>query len=303
MALDARILSGTSVLAAVVEAGSFVRAGEALGLTQSAVSRAIARLERQIGVRLLDRTTRSMALTAEGRRLYETVSPLLVEVGEAVTAAAGAATVARGVLRVNADSYFSGLLFAPQASRFLDRYPEISLELITRPEIGEFVAEGFDVAVRFGEPKESSLVARKLMEARVLTVASPGYLERHGRPRTLEELGDHACVQFRDPATGRPFVWEMRQGRRLVTVRGRQRMLVNDVGTLLGALLSGAGIGQVLSPSVEGMLRDGKLVQLLPEWAEERFPLYAYYPSRKLQAARLRAFLEFVGEMLRGDAN
>src|SRR5580692_3445943 len=112
MAFDGRLLAGVSVLAAVVEAGSFVRAAEALGLTQSAVSRAIARLEARVGVRLLDRTTRSLTLTAEGRRLYEQVGPLLAEIGDAVTVAGGAAAVARGVLRVNADSYFSSLIFA-----------------------------------------------------------------------------------------------------------------------------------------------------------------------------------------------
>jgi DNA-binding transcriptional LysR family regulator len=236
MAFDGRVLSGVGVLAAVVEAGSFVRAGEALGITQSGVSRGVARLEAQIGVRLLDRTTRSLALTAEGRRLYEQVGPLLTEIGDAVTVAAGSAAAVRGVLRVNADSYFSALMFAPEAGRFLRKHPEVSVEMITRPELGDPVADGFDVAVRFGEPPVSSLVARKLMEPRVLTVASPGYLERCGRPATPEEIRDHECVQFRDPATGRPFVWELHRGKRVVQAQGKRRLLVNDVATLIGGL-------------------------------------------------------------------
>jgi DNA-binding transcriptional LysR family regulator len=300
MAFDGRLLAGVSVLAAVVEAGSFVRAGQALGLTQSAVSRAIARLEARVGVRLLDRTTRSLTLTAEGRLLYEQVGPLLVEIGDAVTVASGAAAVARGMLRVNTDSYFSSLMFAPHANRFLERYPEISLEMMTRPQLGELVTEGFDVAVRFGEPPESSLVARKLLEARVLTVPSPAYLERVGAPQKPEDLRDHECIQFRDPATGRPFVWELHRGRRVVAVEGRRRMMVNDVDTLFGACLAGAGIAQVLSPSVGALLREGRLVEVLPDWQDERFPLYALYPSRRLPAAKLRAFLDFVVELTRG---
>ena len=303
MAFDGRLLSGVSVLAAVVEAGSFVRAADALGLTQSAVSRAIARLEARVGVRLLDRTTRSLTLTAEGRSLYERVSPLFAEIGDAITVASGSAAVPRGLLRVNSDSYFSSLLFAPHADRFLERYPEVSLELLTRPQLGELVAEGFDLAVRFGEPPISSLVARKLLDARVLTVASPAYLERHGRPQKPEDLRNHECVQFRDPATGRPFVWELHRGRRVVAVEGRRRMLVNDVATLLAACLAGTGIAQVLSPSVGPLLRAGRLVEVLPDWQDERFPLYALYPSRRLPAAKLRAFLDFVVELTREPAN
>jgi len=299
MAFDGRLLAGVSVLAAVVEAGSFVRAAEPLGLTQSAVSRAIARLEARVGVRLLDRTTRSLTLTAEGRRLYEQVGPLLAEIGDAVIVAAGAAAAPRGVLRINADSYFSSLIFAPHANRFLERYPEVSLEMMTWPQLGDLVTEGFDVAVRFGEPPVSSLTARKLLEARVLTVASPGYLERVGVPQRPEDLHDHECIQFRDPATGRPFVWELHQGRRVVAAEGRRRMLVNDVGTLFAACLAGAGIAQVLSPSVGALLHEGRLVEVLPDWQDERFPLYALYPSRRLPAAKLRAFLDFVIELTR----
>jgi DNA-binding transcriptional LysR family regulator len=297
MTFDGRMLSGVGVLAAVVEAGSFVRAGETLGITQSGVSRGIARLEAQVGVRLLDRTTRSLALTAEGRRLYEQIGPLLAEIGDAVTVASGAAAVARGVLRVNADSYFSALMFAPQAGQFLKKHSEVSVELITRPEVGDLVADGFDVAVRFGEPAVSSLVARKLMEPRVLTVASPDYLERCGKPRSPEEIRDHECVQFRDPATGRPFIWELHRGRHVVQTQGRRRLLVNDVATLIGACLAGVGIAQVLAPSVAGHLQEGRLVEIFPDWPDERFPLYALYPSRRLPPAKLRAFLDFVVEL------
>ena len=299
MAFVGRLLSGVGVLAAVGEAGSFVQAGKALGLTQSAVSRGIARLEAQVGVRLLDRTTRSVTLTAEGRDLYERVGPLLHEMEDAVTVASGSAAVVRGRLRVNVDASFASLLLARRVGRFLEMYPRVALEVITRQELGELVAEGFDLAVRFGEPPDSSLIARKLMEARILTVAAPEYLERFGRPKRPEDLKNHDCIQFRDPSTGRPFAWELHRGRAVMPIEGRGRLLVNDVGTLFGACLAGAGIAQVMEIGVRDLLREGRLVELFPDWPDERFPLYALYPSRRLSPAKLRAFLDFVGEMVR----
>jgi DNA-binding transcriptional LysR family regulator len=291
---DSRLLHGVEVLAAVIQTGSFARAGQALGLTQSAVSRAIARLEARLGVRLLDRTTRSLAPTTEGRQLYDRLLPLLEEFAEAAAEASGAAVRPRGSLRVHADSYFASLIFAPHAARFLALYPEITLELQTRTDLGDIIGEGFDIAVRFGEPASSSLVVRKLLETRVLTVAAPSYLKHYGRPATPQDLRQHQCIHFREPATGRPFLWEFHRGRQIVAEQGQQRLLVNDVASLLNAALSGAGIAQALAPCVRDHLRAGRLIEIFPDWPGERFPLYALYPSRRLPAARLRAFIDFV---------
>src|SRR5882724_1767426 len=149
MTLDGRLLSNLHVLAAVVEGGSFARAADALGLTASGVSRAIARLEARVGVRLLDRTTRSLNLTDEGRVLYANINPLVLGIEDAVTRAAGSSGSVRGRLRVNTDAFTSRLLLSPHIRRFLELYPELSLELIARDQLGDLVAEGFDVAVRF----------------------------------------------------------------------------------------------------------------------------------------------------------
>jgi DNA-binding transcriptional LysR family regulator len=291
---DGRILSGVGVLAAVVEGGSFVRAAEALGLTQPAVSRAIARLEARIGVRLLNRTTRSVTLTPEGRGLYEEISPLLAGIGDAVTLVAGSSAAVRGRLRVNMDPYVGSLLLAPHLGRLLERYPELSLELITRAELGDLVAEGFHIAVRFGEQPPSSMVARKLLETRILTVAAPTYLEKHGRPVTPADLVHHTCIQFQDPVARQPFEWEFRRGHRILPVKTIGRLLLTDVRTMLGACLAGAGVAQVLALGVQEHLNQGTLVELFPDWPDERFPLYALYPSRRLPPARLRAFIEFI---------
>jgi len=299
MTFDGRLLAGVGVLAAVVEGGSFVRAGEALGLTASGISRAIARLERRVGVRLLDRTTRSLRLTDEGTRFYAQVAPLLEGIEEAAILAAGSSKTVRGRLRVNVDPFFSRLVLAPHLPEFLRRYPELSVEILTRDAIGDLVADGVDVAVRFGEPPASSLVARRLLETRILTVAAPAYLARHGRPPTPADLAAHACIQFRDPATGRPFEWEFRSGRSLVQVQTRGPLLLTDVGTMLGACLAGAGVAQVMALGVQDLLRDGRLVDLFPDWPDETFPLAAYHPSRHQPPAKVRAFIEFCADTIR----
>jgi DNA-binding transcriptional LysR family regulator len=296
--LDDRLLNGISVLVAVVEAGSFVRAATTLGVTQPAVSRAIARLETRIGVRLLDRTTRSLTLTADGRRLYEEISPLLSGISEAVTLASGSSTTVHGRLRVNMDPIFSSLLLAPHLPRFLNRYPELSLELLTRPELGDLISEGFDLAIRFVEPPASStLVARKLIETRVVTVAAPSYVKKHGRPTKPSDLASHHCLQFRDPVTDQPFEWEFHRGRTVVPIKTTGRLLLTDPQTLVRSCVAGAGIAQLLALAVQDRLNRGELIDLFPDWPDEKFPLYALYPSRHLPPAKLRAFLDFILEL------
>ena len=294
MTADTRILGGVSTLVAVVESGSFVRAAEALGVTQSAVSRAVSRLETRLGIRLLHRTTRSVKLTAEGQRFYEEIAPMLSGIRDAVTSATGAAAVVSGRLRVNIDPFVSRLLLAPQIGSFLNRYPELSLELITRDSLGDLIGEGFDVAVRFGDPPTSSLVVRKVLDTRILTVAAPSYIERHGRPTKPSELSRHHCIQFRNPGTGQPFEWEFHRGRKIVPVKTSGHLLLTDVGTMLGACIAGVGIAQVMALGIQDLLDGGQLVELFPDWPNEKFPLFALYPSRTLPPAKLRAFLDFV---------
>lgn len=303
MSLDGRLLSNVGVLAAVVEAGSFAKAANVLGLTPSAVSRSIARLEARIGVRLLNRTTRSLHLTDEGRQLYAQINPLVLGIEDAVTHATGSSANVRGHLRVNVDAFTSRLLLSPHIHRFLEQYPHVALELIARDQLGDLVAEGFDVAVRFGEPPSSSLVARKLLDTRIVTVASPGYLERYGRPDKPTELSNHVCIQVRDPVTGQPFTWEFQRGRKTIDVATSGRLLINEVGTILTTCLSGAGIAQIKAIGIQEQLDNGKLVDLFPDWPDERFPLYALYPSRHLPAAKVRAFIDFVGTVIGADGS
>ena len=298
MPYDGRLLSGVTVLMAVVEAGSMARAAQALGLSSSGVGRAIARLEKRVGVRLLERTTRTMTLTDEGRRFYEEVGPHLDGIEQAAMTAAGAAGVVRGRLRVNVDPFFSRIVLAAQVVTFLNRHPDVRVELIMRDHVGDLVADGFDLALRFGEPPGGSLVARKLIETRVLTVAAPGFVARHGRPKHPSEVARLPCIEFYDAANARPFEWEFRRGREVLPVSPAARLMVSDVGAMLSACEAGVGIAQIMQLSSGDLLAEGRLVELFPDWSGEFFPLYALYPSRQLRAAKVRTFIEFTVDLL-----
>jgi len=295
MAFDERMLNGMSVFAAVVDGGSFAAASEALDMSPPGVSRAIARLETRLGIRLFDRTTRSVRLTDEGRRFHAQVLPLLAGLEEAAAHAAQGATSVRGRLRVHMDPLFSRLVLAPRLGEFMQAYPQLEVELATRDQLGDIVADGFDLAVRFGEPPDSSLVARKLLDTRILTVASPAYLRHHGRPAQPQELenGRHVCIEFRDPATGRTFPWEFHRKRKRLAVKTSGRLIVNDGGTMHAACVAGYGIAQVMEVAIAPLLATGQLVELFPDWPDERFPLYALYPSRHHPSPKVRAFLDF----------
>lgn len=295
MAFDGRVISNVGVLAAIAEGGSFARAADALGLSRSGVSRAVSRLEARVGVRLLDRTTRAVSLTDEGRRLYAEVAPLLNGIEDAVTVTSGTSVAVRGRLRVNVDAFFSRQLFTPHISEFLSLYPDLSLELVARDQLGDVVAEGFDIAIRFGTPPVSSLVVKKLVETRTVTVAAPTYLRAHGTPTVPADLVDHACIQVRDSLTGQPIEeWRFRRGDEVVDVRTTGRLMVTEFGTMLGACLDGVGIARIKAIGVQHLIRQGTLVEVLPDWHGESFPLYALYPSRHLPPAKVRAFIDFV---------
>jgi DNA-binding transcriptional LysR family regulator len=295
MAFDTRLLSGLNVFVSVVEAGSFARAAVTLGLTQSGVSRSIQRLEERLGVRLLERTSKIMRLTEEGRHFHGKAMPLLSGLEEAADDAARASALVGGRLRVNVDPTFARLVLAPRIGSFLGAHPDLHLELVIRDQIGDLVAEGFDAAVRFGEPGPSTLIARRLLRTQVLTCASPAYLSQHGRPHAPRALSrGHECLLFRDPTTGAPFAWEFHQGKKRISVPVIGRLIVNDALTHLEACRAGFGVAQIFALGSTLDLASGQLVNLFPDWSDELFPLYAYYPSRHFLPNKVRAFLDFL---------
>lgn len=296
-------LDGLGVLRAVIEAGSFVRAGETLGLTQSAVSRAVARLEERVGIRLFQRTARSIALTDEGLRFYESVAPHLAAIEDATLAAGDARAEVRGRLRVNVDEGTAQYLITPRVAPFLERHPGLQLELVVRDRMGDLVRDGFDMSVRFGKPTASTLRSRLLVRTRILTCASPAYIARHGAPTKPADVAKHPCIMMRDPATGSPFAWIYVRGRKTVPVNATGQLFVNGTGALLGACIGGHGIAQVLELYTRDLIASGTLVQLLPDWIDETYPLHAFWHGTQHVSAKVRAFLDFVVEATRSQSS
>ncbi|HEX2656551.1 MAG TPA: LysR family transcriptional regulator [Xanthobacteraceae bacterium] len=297
---DERSLNGMSIFAKVVDAGSFAAAGEQLDMSQPGVSRAISRLEARLGFRLFDRTPRAALLTDDGRRFYEQIAPLLAGLREAAATASGNANSVRGRLRVNVDPFFSKLLLGPRLEAFMNRYPDLTVELITRDRLGDKVIDGLDLAVHFGEPRISTMRARKLLETRIVTVASPAYVERHGRPLRPEDLGQggHVCIESRHTWTGRPSKWEFHRGSQQMHVETSGNLIIDDSATVLNACMAGHGIAQIMEFGAEKFLAEGKLIDLFPEWPDKRFPLYALYLSGSHPPARTRAFLDFLVSLM-----
>jgi DNA-binding transcriptional LysR family regulator len=292
---DARLLNGIGVLVAVVEAGSFTSAAEVLGLTPSGVSRAIARLETRLGVRLFHRSPRRVELTEDGRRFHAEVMPLLSALADAAEAVQHSTAAVSGRLRVNADPWFARVVLAPRIPGLLRSFPQLSLDLQVSNHFEGMLSGGFDLAIRFGMPRESRLVARKLLETRVLTCASPDYLERKGLPRHPRDTAGHDFVLFRDPETGRPFSWEFHgDGGDVFTVNASGRFVTDDPSAAIEACAAGAGLFQSLELGLGPWLESRKLVAVLPEWSNEQYPLYAYYPSRRMAPRKVRAFLDLM---------
>jgi DNA-binding transcriptional LysR family regulator len=301
---DEQTLSDANVFAAVVRSGSFAGAARSMNLSQSVASRSVARLEKRLGVRVFDRTTRSVALTDEGRTLFERLEPLLHGFEEAFASVAEEQSRVRGRLRVKMHPLLSHVIPGQQLRAFLDTYPELSVELISSDKLGDLINEGIDIALSVGDLPSSSLIAKRLVNTRVITVASPGYLASHGKithPRDLLSE-EHTLIVYRNPETGRPFQWEHHSGRKVVKIATPGRLIVSDIVTLHGICMAGWGIAQVLEIAVQPMLSSGALVELFPEWGDERFPIHAIYPSRNYIPPRTRVFLDFVSSAVSNDA-
>lgn len=297
---DARVLASAEIFVHVVETGGFSTAAKVLQLTQSGVSRSIARLEQRLGHRLLHRHARALHLTEEGNRFFQAVEPLVLGLREAVEASQSASTSRTGLIRVGVDAPFGRFVLAPRIGAFLEREPGVRIELLFRPQLGDLVADKLDLIIRFGRPTMSGLITRKLFETRVLTYASPAYLARYGTPRVPSDLAtqDHQCILLINAETGRPYTWDFIRGNDVVRVKPTSRLLLADPSVRVAACRGGAGIAQLLEVYARPYSQDGSLVQVLEDWADETWPLFAYLPTRHQVSARVRAFLDFVVEIV-----
>lgn len=281
-----------AVFTKVVGAGSLSGAARELGLSPALISRKLAALEARLGVRLVNRTTRSLHLTDEGASYYEACTRLLAEIDEADAAVAAGRVEPQGVLRVALPASFGHLHVAPRIPEFAKRYPRVRLALSLSDRSVNVIEEGFDIAVRIAELEDSSLAARRLAPNRRVVCASPQYLERHGVPKLPEELAHHNCLTTNDFA----MTWEYKDPRgKAGAARVAGRYACDNWEVLREWALAGLGIALKSTWDVYRNLQDGSLVALFPGYSfHSDVAIYAVYPHRRHLPAKTRVFIEFL---------
>lgn len=279
----------------VARHGSLAAAARALDLTPPAATKRLATLESRLGVRLLNRTTRSISLTSEGETYLRHATRILAEITEMEDEVAQGRGTPRGLLRVNATLGFGRTTIAPLVSSFAQRYPEIEVQVEVTDRPVDLVESGFDLAIRFGALPDKRLNARRILANRRYLAASPAYLARHGTPRTLADLANHRCIIHRqnDEAYG---IWRFTHGEETEVVKVHGMVSSNDGDIVLGWALDGHGILIRSEWDLARYLDSGRLKIVLPEFTLPDADLFVYYPSQRNQTLRARAFIDFLVE-------
>lgn len=286
------------VFARVVETGSFRRAAEALRLPKTSVSEHVARLEKHLGVRLLERTTRRLRLTDDGAAVYERALKLLQDMEE-IESNAGAGGVPKGRLRIDVPAAFGVHVLVPALAEFRGLYPQIQIEVGSSDRPVDLLREGVDCVIRGGEVHDESLIGRLLERLDVVTLASPGYLRRRGTPQHPDDLRSHALIGYFSSKTGRPFPYDFSRDDERIEIDGPFHVCFNDTNTFVAAGLAGLGIFQSpLGVYVSSLLAEKKLKRVLPSWSVDPLSHTILYPSRRHQSARVRVFIEWALERL-----
>lgn len=283
------------VFVRVVEQGSFTRAADDLGMSRASVTTAVGQLEAHLGIRLLNRTTRRLSLTEEGRSYYRDCVLILDQVAEAEDSLSSSRRTARGRLRISIAQSFEALGFFPLLAEFMEQNPELILEVIVTDRAVNLVEEGIDCAVRATDiPADAALVARKVMSARWLTCATPGYLAAHGTPRTIDDLARHNCIRFISPSTCRVREWYFDDSGAIVTHVPNGNLWLTSLDAAVSAALSGIGVAQVPDLLAFPALLDGRLRPVLTQYVARAMPVMLVYPANRYLPAKVRAFAEFL---------
>jgi DNA-binding transcriptional LysR family regulator len=293
-------LSDMSVFVEVVDRQSFTAAADALGLSKAAVSRYVSRLERDLGVRLLNRTTRRLTLTEAGSALYDRLGPAFAEVAAAEAEILELGSAPRGRLRVTAPAYFAQAFFMHCVSRFLARFPDIELELEFENRIVDLVEERFDVAIRITTLASSSLVARRLASVRLVTVASPRYLSAHGMPERPADLRKHVVLAYTPAPAPDEIRYVDAQGK-TVSVRVKGNLRCNNDDAIRYAALEHMGIAHFPDLFVRDELESGALVRVLDGFEPPPASLCAVFPTRANLPPKVRVFVDYLADSLAGS--
>lgn len=277
---------------AVVDAGSFVRAADALDMSKAAVSRYVVDMETRLGVRLLHRTTRRLSLTDEGQLFYARSKEILAELAEAEDEITSRSEAASGLLRINAPFTFGVLHLAPLWGAFKAQHPKVELDVTLADRLVDLVEEGYDVAIRIATLENSTLVSKRLATTRIVLCASPQYLEQHGTPIHPSDLAHHQVISYTYSSTRDEWKFEGPQGP--ISVKTSPCIHTNNGDTCRAAALAHQGV--ILQPSflIGKDLSDGTLVELMPEFRSVALGIYAVYPTRKHVSAKVRVLIEFL---------
>jgi DNA-binding transcriptional LysR family regulator len=281
--------------ATIAEQGSFARAASQLGVSPSALSQTIRGLEERLGIRLLNRTTRSVAPSEAGARLLARLLPALADLDAAVADVRALRDAPAGTLRINATRLAAIHYLAPLIAPFQRAYPDVVLDVLVEDRLVDIVAERFDAGIRLGEMVEKDMIAVKISgDLEMMVVAAPSYLERFGVLETPRDLRRHRCINFRWPTDRSLYRWEFERGEEKLEAAVEGPLIVNEPEIAIRAALDGIGLAYLFDYQVRPFVTAGKLVRLLQEWSPPFPGFYLYYPSRRQMPPALRAVIDFL---------
>jgi DNA-binding transcriptional LysR family regulator len=284
-------LTSLATFLAVAEERSFTKAAKRRGVSPSAISHAMRALEEELGVRLLARTTRSVALTEAGEQLVERLKPALTDVGQVLDDIAGQRSRPGGRVRLLIPRLAVSSVLAPKLGILNSKYPDIVLDVTTDDSRRDIVADGFDAGIHFGEYIEKDMIAVRVSpDQRPAIVGSPGYFRSHPKPKEPRDLLQHLCINFRHGAAGL-YRWEFEKGKKEISVGVTGPLIVDDLGLVLRAALDGVGLAFVAETEVSEYLAEGTLLRVLQDWCQPYRGFFIYYPSRSQQTASLAALI------------
>ena len=286
----------------VVEAGTFTRAADSLSLPKATVTKHVQALEARLRVKLLNRTTRRVTVTADGAAYYDRTVRLLTDLDDIEASMTNARANPRGRLRIDVGTSVAQLLIIPHLAEFHARYPDIQVDLGVSDRTVDLIGDNVDCVIRGGELSDQSLVARRIGNLEFITAAAPAYLERKGTPtHPLEIEEKHASVIYFSPQSGRHYPLEFRRGDESIDITGPYQLSVNEANAYVTSIVAGLGIGQITSWQAQRYLASGALVQLLPDWTQPLLPVYVVYPPNRHLSAKVRAFVDWAAELFQRE--
>ena len=286
-----------AVFSTVATLGSFSKAAARLALPAATVTHIVQELERELGTRLLHRTTRKVTLTDDGTLYQERCLRLLADIDDAQALFSHARTKPRGVVRVDLPERLARLSIIPALPEFFDLYPDVQVRLAASDRFVDLVGEGVDCAVRGGPLNDTSLIARRVGIINFVTAAAPSYLARFGLPRHPNDLARHRCVNYFSAKTGKVYDWDFNRDGERIEVPMPGVIALNDSNAYVQAGLAGLGIIQMTDYLLTRHVQDGRMVQVLPDWVSDPLPVHIVYPQNRHMSAKVRVFVEWVAEL------